>query len=102
MREANELIVEKLRSNDELRRLHLKDAFECLFTDEYRIGLLMLRDVINASCGFPAIAAAVGKDPKSVMRMLSNAGNPTIENLFKIIHFLIEREGGKVNLKFVA
>lgn len=102
MRNVNDLIVEQLQEDDEMRRLHLKEAFETLFTNEYRAGLLMLRNIINATCGFPIIAQAIGANPKSVMKMLSGEGNPTTENLFGILSYLFEKEGVEVKLKFAA
>ncbi len=102
MRNVNDLIVEQLKEDDEMRKLHLKEAFEALFTNEYRVGLLMLRNIINATCGFPVIAQAIGANPKSVMKMLSGEGNPNTGNIFGILHYLFEKEGVEINLKFAA
>jgi hypothetical protein len=93
MRNANDLIVEALSDNRDLRIQHLKDALSCLMNNDMRTGLLMLRNIVNATCGFSAIGKALDqKDPKSVMRMLSNTGNPTTENIFRIFKFLLEQE----------
>lgn len=102
MSDIKNIIVDELKNNNELRRIHLKDAITSLFTGEYRTGLLMLRDIVNATCGFAVLGEHLKKDPKSLMRMLSNGGNPTSENIFQIIHFLVQQEGGELDLKFVA
>lgn len=102
MRNVNELIVEQLKEDDEMRKLHLKEAFETLFTSEYRAGLLMLRNIINATCGFPVIAQEIDANPKSVMKMLSGEGNPRTENIFAILHYLFEKEGLEVRLRDAA
>lgn len=39
-------------------------------------GKSLLRDYINATTGFEALADGIGKSPKSLMRMLSASGNP--------------------------
>ena len=102
MRHASDFIKEQLSSDDELRRLHLQDAIKSLFSQEYQVALLMLRDIINATCGFESLALQLGKSPKSIMRMLNAEGNPTCINLFSILDFLIKQEGGKIDVKYVA
>ncbi len=42
---------------------------------------LLLRDVVNATVGFEQIATATNRPSKSVHRMLSARGNPTMESL---------------------
>ncbi len=42
---------------------------------------LLLRDVVNATVGFEQIAVATNRPSKSVHRMLSARGNPTMESL---------------------
>lgn len=102
MSDIKNIIADELKADDELRRIHLKDAIDSLFTGEYRVGLLMLRDIVNATCGFVVLGKEIKKDPKSVMRMLSSGGNPKTDNIFQIIHFLVRQEGGELNLKFAA
>lgn len=101
MRDASKFAAEQLREDDELRRLHLQDAILTLFSsrDERGVALLMLRDIVNATCGFPTIAQHIGSTPKSVMGMLSSGGNPTMKNLMSIIRFLIAQEGGHPEFK---
>jgi len=36
---------------------------------------------------------AIGKSPKSLMRMLSSSGNPTAKNLFGIVGYLQQEAG---------
>lgn len=99
MRKSSDFIAQELAENDELRRIHLEDAFNSLFTDEYSVGLLMLRDVIKATCGFEVLGQAVELHPKSIMRMLTESGNPKSMGLFKIVRFLVEQEGGHIEFK---
>jgi len=49
--------------------------------------------------GLWALAEAVGKSPKSLMRMLGASGNPTANNLFGIISLLQEKEGVHLQTK---
>ncbi len=49
---------------------------------------LVLRDLINATVGFEELAVEIAKPSKSLHRMLSAKGNPTMDNLtiiFKVL-----------------
>ena len=53
----------------------------------------MLRDLVNATVGFEELAVEVEKSSKSLHRMLSARGNPTMDNLTKIIGSLRNKLG---------
>lgn len=53
----------------------------------------VLRDFINATIGFSALANVTGIRPKSLMRMLRPSGNPTAANLFEVIRVLQNKTG---------
>jgi DNA-binding phage protein len=80
----------------------LSEAVEALLDGDTATGKTVLRDYINATVGFEALAESVGKDPKSLMRMLSKTGNPRAENLFAIMHHLQEATGVQLEVKAVA
>ena len=42
---------------------------------------LILRDLVNATVGFEALAEEIHKPAKSLHRMLSQSGNPTMSNI---------------------
>ena len=52
---------------------------------------LILRDLINATIGFEQLARLTAKPSKSLHRMLSPAGNPSMDNLAAIFHAIRER-----------
>jgi len=54
---------------------------------------LTLRDLVSATVGFERLAAATGKPPKSLHRMLSATGNPSMDNL-AVIFGAVRRELG--------
>lgn len=45
---------------------------------------LILRDLVNATVGFEALAEEIHKPAKSLHRMLSKSGNPTMTNVSAI------------------
>lgn len=92
MKYANEVHVELLRGDKKLRKIHLQNAMNMIFTDDRRIALLMIRDVINASIGFKALADELNTTDKNLMGMLTIKSNPTIDNIARILSVLINYE----------
>lgn len=59
----------------------LMDEAIMLFVDgEPESAKLILRDLVNATVGFEALAKEIQKSPKSLHRMLSQSGNPAMNN----------------------
>lgn len=77
----------------------LTESLDSMLSGDLETGKALLRDYINATIGFEALAKAVEKSPKSLMRMLSARGNPTAKNLFGIISLLQEKEGVHLHTK---
>jgi hypothetical protein len=63
-------------------------------------GRTILRDYINATLGFPALAEKTGIHVKTLHQMFGPKGNPTAAHLFRVIAFLQKFE--KVRLKVVV
>lgn len=74
------------------RRTMLQVAADSFLNGDPGDGRAALRVLIKATCGYPALAQATGIPPKSLMRMLGETGNPTSDNLFKIIRALAAQE----------
>ena len=70
----------------------LREAIKCLLDGDVQTGKTVLRDYINATVGFQSLGQKVRTPPKSLHRMLSPRGNPTAENLFKVIAVLQREE----------
>jgi len=92
-RDFKDTIKGRVARDPAFREELLKEGIECLLTGDVDTGKAVLRDYINATIGFEALAIATDKSPKSLMRMLGPRGNPQASNLFKIIAHLQEREG---------
>lgn len=97
-KDFRETVLRRARQDAGFRVGLLREAIECILVGEPEAGKSLLRDYINATLGFDALGAAVGKSPKSVMRMLSAKGNPTSENLSSILACLQEREGVRLSV----
>jgi DNA-binding phage protein len=52
---------------------------------------LILRDLVNATVGFEVLASETAKPSKSLHRMLSRRGNPSMDNLAAIFEAVRRR-----------
>jgi DNA-binding phage protein len=68
----------------------LDEAATLFLNGEPETARLVLRDLVNATIGFEQLATMTDKPSKSLHRMLSPAGNPSMDNLAAI--FLVMRE----------
>lgn len=81
------------------RKALLQEGTECLLAGDLDTGKAVLRDYINATMGFEALAKVFDKSSKSLMRMFGPEGNPQARNLFEIIRYLQEQEGVHLEVK---
>jgi DNA-binding phage protein len=83
-RDFRETVAARVREDPAYVQALLDEAVQ-LFTDgEPETAKLVLRDLVNATIGFEALAAEARKPAKSLHRMLSTSGNPTMSNLSAI------------------
>jgi DNA-binding phage protein len=87
-RDFKETIVERVKRDPGFAAALLQEALDALLNGEPEVARLILRDLVNATIGFEELAAALGKNPKSIHRMLAERGNPTMDNLAVILHTL--------------
>lgn len=83
-REFRQTVVERLRRDPAFAGALLDEAATLLLNGEPAIARLTLRDLVNATMGFEALAAETGMPSKSLHRMLSARGNPGMDNLAAI------------------
>ena len=62
----------------------LDEAITLFVNGEPDSAKLILRDLVNATVGFEALADEIHKPAKSLHRMLSKSGNPTMSNVSAI------------------
>ena len=69
----------------------MDEAATLFLNGEPETARLILRDLINATIGFEELATITDKPSKSLHRMLSPGGNPSMDNLAAIFHAIRER-----------
>jgi DNA-binding phage protein len=62
---------------------------------------LVLRDLVNASVGFEALAAETKTPSKSLHRMLSDRGDPSMDNLAATFGVVQKRLGVHIRTQTV-
>jgi hypothetical protein len=91
-RSFRETIREQLTKKD-FGREFLREAVSKMIAGDLETAKSVLREYINGTLGFVALGEALGKSPKSLMRMLSVEGNPHARNLFEIVAYLQKVDG---------
>lgn len=92
-KDFKETIKARAERDAEFRVGLFEEAIEALLSDDLETGKVLLRDYVNATVGFETLAQEMEKNPKSLMRMLSDKGNPRADNLLSMVARLKQREG---------
>ena len=92
-RDFKESVKARAENDSAFREALLTEALDCFLAGDTDTGKAILRDYINATIGFEALATLTRKDGKSLMRMLGPKGNPQARNLFDVIAHLQAHEG---------
>ncbi len=92
-RDFRETIKDRAERDPAFRVGLLTQAAECMLNDEPDVAKTLMRDYVNATIGFQRLAKQMGKRPQSLMRMLSNSGNPSLGNISSLLASLRKHEG---------
>ena len=92
-RSFKETLYARTKRDAAFRVALLAEGVGLLVAGDLSLGKSLLRDYINATLGFEALADAVNIPVKSLMRMFGPSGNPQANNLFAVLSYLQEAEG---------
>src|SRR5437773_9287038 len=92
-RDFKQTVVERVKKDPAFAKALLDEAATLFLNGEPHTARLILRDLVNATIGFEALAAETAKPAKSLHRMLSKQGNPTMDNLAAILGVLRKKLG---------
>lgn len=96
-RNFKQTVVDRVNRDPAFAQALLDEAATLFLNGEPETARLILRDLVNATIGFEQLATMTDKPSKSLHRMLSPAGNPSMDNLAAI--FLVMRECLNVSLE---
>jgi DNA-binding phage protein len=97
-----ETVQARARRDIKFRQALLAEAMQALLDGDVEEGRAALRSCINAMIGFDKLGLALGRSPKSLMRMFGPSGNPTAENLLGVVGVLQEEAGVRLKVRAVA
>ncbi len=100
-REFRETVVERVRRDPAFAKALLDEAATLFLNGEPQTARMLLRDLVNATVGFEGLAALTGKPSKSLHRMLSTRGNPSMDNLAAIFDVVRKRLGVEIEARTV-
>jgi DNA-binding phage protein len=92
-RPVSETILKRAQEDSEFRAALLAEAVELMADNDIPTAKSIIRKYILASIGFAALAKQIDKKPESLMRMLSDKGNPTMKNMAALLATLQRHEG---------
>jgi DNA-binding phage protein len=100
-RDFKQTIVERVEREPEFAKSLLDEAASLFLNGEPDVARLILRDLVNATIGFEQLAAQIRKPSKSLHRMLSPTGNPSMDNLAAIFNALRISLGLRIEVRGV-
>ena len=83
-RDFKQTVVERVQRDPAFAKALLDEAATLFLSGEPDTARLILRDLVNATVGFEQLAQLTQKPSKSLHRMLSQKGNPSMDNLAAI------------------
>lgn len=99
-RRFKETVLRRVEREPRFARALLDEALTLFLNGEPDAAKLLLRDLINATLGFEELARRTGTPSKSLHRMLSASGNPTMASLSAILVAL--KKGLHVEIRAVV
>jgi DNA-binding phage protein len=87
-RDFRETVNARVQREPKFAKALLDEAASLFLNGEPEIARVILRDLVNATTGFEELAHETSLPSKSLHRMLSAKGNPTMNNLTAIFNVL--------------
>ncbi|MCK9488650.1 MAG: transcriptional regulator [Xanthomonadales bacterium] len=87
-RDFKQTVRERAQHDPAFAKAILREAASLFLNGDPATARLILRDLVNATVGFEALAVQTGRPSKSLHRMLSASGNPGMDNLAAIFDAL--------------
>jgi DNA-binding phage protein len=100
-RKFKETVIARVERDPDFAKALLDEAATLFLNGEPHLARLVLRDLVNATVGFEGLAAETAKPAKSLHRMLSDKGNPSMDNLAAVFAAIRKRLGVEMEARAV-
>lgn len=101
-RDFSETVNARVQREPAFATALLDEAVSLFLNGEPATARLILRDLVNATIGFEQLATETSKPSKSLHRMLSAKGNPTMDNLTAILNVLRQKLQVKIEVHTIS
>jgi DNA-binding phage protein len=101
-RDFKETVNARVQRDPRFAEALLDEAISLFLNGEPETARLILRDIVNATVGFEELSVETSKPSKSLHRMLSAKGNPTMDNLTNILNVLRKKLDVDIEVKTVS
>jgi DNA-binding phage protein len=98
-RDFKQTIMERVERDPAFAKALLDEAASQFLNGEPGTARVILRDLVNATVGFESLALETSKPSKSLHRMLSAHGNPSMDNLARIFAAIREHLGVEIEVR---
>ena len=100
-RDFKHSVVDRARREPAFGRYLLDEAAMLFLNGEPGPARLILRDLVNATLGFERLASTTDTPAKSLHRMLSTRGNPSMDHLAAIFDAMRQTLGVSMKVRTV-
>lgn len=101
-RDFKETVKDRAGRDPAFAKALLDEAATLFLNGDPHTARLILRDLVNASLGFETLAAETCRPSKSLHRMLSDKGNPSMDNLAAIFGAVRKQLGVSIKAEAVS
>jgi DNA-binding phage protein len=101
-RDYKDTINERAKSDPKFALSLMNEAISAFLNGEPETARIILRELVNSTIGFEMLAEQLGKPSKSIHRMLSPQGNPTMDNLTNILVALQRKLNVDIKVKLTS
>ena len=101
-RDYKQTIRERAEKDPNFAASLMNEAVSSFLSGEPETARLILRELVNSTIGFERLAEELDKPSKSVHRMLSPKGNPTMDNLTSIFTTLQNRLNFDIEVRLLT
>ncbi len=102
MEDYKDMVTGRIQKEPDFACELLKEAVILFLNGEAETARVLFRNLVNATISFEELSGDVGIPGKSLHRMLSVRGNPTMENLALILKALQKRLSIKLDVETIA
>ncbi len=100
-RDFKETVAAHVQKDPAFAQALLDEAITLFINGEPDSAKLVLRDLVNSTVGFEALAQEIQKPAKSLHRMLSQSGNPTMSNISAVFAAIKRNLNVEVHMQVV-